>query len=274
MDEQKLAIYWDKIMDFAVAFAPKLAGAIIIVIVGFWLVKKLAVIVRLSLERANFSKEVAPFLISFLNIGLKIVVLLAAAGIVGIETTSIVGILAAAGFAVGLALQGSLGNFAAGILVLVLRPYKVGDTVEINGRFGRVEEIHVFNTILSTPGLKTLIIPNGKVIEDTITNYSSKGSIRLELKVTMPYEESFPKVKSIILEALHQVPMVLETPAPEVGIETFDTHSIVIAVRPYILPDDYWEGIFETNRAVKAAFNRHGIKVAYSEGVELGVIGE
>jgi small conductance mechanosensitive channel len=250
MDEQKLAIYWDKIIDFAVTFAPKLAGAIIVVIVGFWLVKKLAIIVRLSLERANFSKEVTPFVLSFLNIGLKVVVLLAAAGIVGIETTSIVGILAAAGFAVGLALQGSLGNFAAGILVLVLR------------------------TILSTPGLKTLIIPNGKVIEDTITNYSSKGSIRLELKVTMPYEESFPKIKSIILEALQQVPMVLETPAPEVGIETFDTHNIVIAVRPYILPDDYWDGIFETNRAVKAAFNQHGIKVAYSEGVELGVIGE
>ncbi|MCB0521255.1 MAG: mechanosensitive ion channel family protein [Lewinellaceae bacterium] len=274
MNEQNIAVYWDKIIDFAVTFAPKLAGAIVVVFVGFWLVRKLSLIVRLSLEKANFSREVTPFLLSFLNIALKVVVLLAAAGIVGIETTSIVGILAAAGFAVGLALQGSLGNFAAGILVLVLRPYKVGDTVEINGRFGKVEEIHVFNTILSTPGLKTLIIPNGKVIEDTITNYSEKGAIRLELKVTMPYEESFPKVKSIILEALHQVPLLLETPAPEVGIETFDTHNIVLAVRPYILPDDYWEGIFETNKAIKAAFNRHGIKMAYSEGIELGTIGE
>lgn len=274
MNEEKLTTYWDKMMDFAVTFAPKLAGAILIVLVGFWLVKKLAVLTRLSLEKANFSREVTPFLVSFLNIALKVIVLLAAAGIVGIETTSIVGILAAAGFAVGLALQGSLGNFAAGILILVLRPYKVGDTVEINGRFGRVEEIHIFNTILSTPGLKTLIIPNGKVIEDTIINFSEKGAVRLELNISMPYEENFPKIKGIILTTLQEIPLVLKDPAPEVGIETFDSHNVVLAIRPYVMPDNYWNGIFEVNRAVKAAFNHNGIKMAYSEGIELGPIGE
>ncbi len=274
MNEDQLSGYLEKIINFAVEFAPKLAGAILIVLVGFWLVKKLAFVTRLSLEKANFSKEVTPFLISFLNISLKVIVLLAAAGIVGIETTSIVGILAAAGFAVGLALQGSLGNFAAGILVLVLRPYKVGDMVEVNGRFGKVEEIHVFNTVLSTPGLKTLIVPNGKVVDDTIINFSEKGAIRLELNVTMPYEESFPKVKSIIMETLQSIPLVLKEPAPEVGIENFDTHNIQLTVRPYVHPDDYWKGIFEVHREVKAAFNRNGIKMAYSEGVELGTIGE
>jgi small conductance mechanosensitive channel len=261
-------------MNFAISFAPKLLGAILLLLIGFWVAKKLSLLTRLSLEKANFSKEVTPFLVSFLNIALKVIVLLVAAGIIGIETTSIVGILAAAGFAVGLALQGSLGNFAAGILILVLRPYKVGDLVEINGKFGKVDEIHIFNTILATPGLKTLIIPNGKAIEETITNFSTRGTIRLELKVTMPYEESFPKVKSIVLSALKEVPLVLEVPEPEVGIESFESHNIVLAVRPYILPDDYWEGIFEVNRAVKAAFNRNGIKIAYSEGVEMGTIGE
>lgn len=274
MNEEQITNYWDTIVKMAIEYAPKLAGAILVVIIGFWLVKKLALIARISLEKANFSKEVTPFLLSFLNIALKVIVLLAAAGIVGIETTSIVGILAAAGFAVGLALQGSLGNFAAGILVLVLRPYKVGDMVEINGRFGKVEEIHVFNTVLSTPGLKTLIIPNGKVVDDTITNFSERGAIRLELNVSMPYEESFPRVKTIILDTLKEIPFVLKDPAPEVGIENFDSHNITLAVRPYVHPDDYWKGIFETHRAVKAAFNRNGIKMAYSEGVELGTIGE
>ena len=274
MNEDQLSGYFDKIINFTVEFAPKLAGALLVIIVGFWLVKKLAFIARISLDKANFSKEVTPFLLSFLNILLKILVVLTAAGIVGIETTSIVGMLAAAGFAVGLALQGSLGNFAAGILVLVLRPYKVGDMVEINGRFGKVEEIHVFNTVLSTPGLKTLIIPNGKVVDDTIVNFSEKGAIRLELNVTMPYEESFPKVQGIILETLKNIPLVLENPTPEVGIENFDTHNIMLTVRPYVHPDDYWKGIFEVHQAVKAAFNRNGIKMAYSEGIEIGPIGE
>lgn len=273
MDEQQLSGYWFKAVDFAVTFAPKVAGAILIIVIGFWVVKKVAALATLSLERANFSKEVAPFLVSFLNIALKIVVLLAAAGIVGIETTSIVGILAAAGFAVGLALQGSLSNFAAGIIIMVFKTYKTGDIVELNGKFGKVEQIHIFNTILVTPGLKTLIVPNGKVIEGTITNYSAKGAIRIELNVTMPYEESFPKVKEIVLDALRGIPLVLANPAPEVGIERFDSHNISLAVRPYVLPDDYWDGIFEVHRAVKAAFNAHGIHIAYSDGIELGTIG-
>ncbi len=273
MNEEKIALYWGQAVDFAVTFAPKLLGAILVIVIGFWVVRKMATLMRLSLERANFSKEVTPFFVSFVNIGLKVIVLLAAAGMVGIETASIVGILAAAGFAVGLALQGSLGNFAAGILILVLRPYKVGDMVELNGKFGKVEEIHIFNTVLSTPGLKTLIVPNGKVIDDTITNFSAKGALRLELTVTMPYEESFPKVREVILDTLRSLPLVLKDPAPEVGIEQFDSHNIILAVRPFILPNDYWEGIFEVHRAVKAAFSHHNIKVAYSEGVEIGVIG-
>lgn len=274
MNEDQLTGYLDKIIHFAVEFAPKLAGALLVVIVGFWLVKKLIGLARFSLDKAHFSQEVTPFLISFLNIALRLIVLLSAAGIVGIETTSIVGILAAAGFAVGLALQGSLGNFAAGILVLVLRPYKVGDMVEIHGSFGKVEEIHVFNTVLSTPGLKTLIIPNGKVVDDTIINYSEKGAIRLELNVMIPYEESFPKVKGVIMDTLLELPMVLKDPPPEVGIESFDSHTIVITVRPYVHPNDYWKGTFETHRAVKSAFSRNGIKMAYAEGVEIGPIGE
>jgi len=273
MNEEKIAIYCDKAMDFAVTFAPKLLAAILLLIVGFWLVKKLALLFALSLERANFSREVAPFLVSFGNIALKIVVLLAAASIVGIETTSIVGILAAAGFAVGLALQGSLSNFAAGILIMIFKPYKLGDMVEINGKFGKVEGIHIFNTILTTPGLKTQIVPNGKIIEDTITNFSAKGAVRLELNVTMPYLESFPKVKDVLLHAIQQVPLVLREPVTEIGIERFDSHNIVLAVRPFVKPDDYWEGIFEVHRAVKTAFHEQNVQIAYSEGIELGAIG-
>ena len=274
MDQEKLTKYWDGFIDFCVTFTPKLLMAIVSLYVGLWLIKKITGIVKLSLEKANFSEEVRPFVISFINITLKVFVILFAASFLGFQTTSIVGILAAASFAVGLALQGSLGNFAAGILVLIFRPYKIGDMVEVNGKFGKVEEISVFNTVLSTPGFKTLIVPNGKIVDDTITNFSSKGRVRLELNVTMPYEESFPRVRDVIMETLRSIPTVLEDPEPQVGIESFDSHNIILAVRPFIKPDDYWETIFEVNRSVKAAFNDNNIKVAYSEGVEIGPIGE
>lgn len=274
MDQEKLNQYWEQFIDFCVAFTPKLLMAAASLYIGFWLARKIIFAVRLSLEKANFGKEVRPFVVSFVNIALKVFVILFAASFLGFETTSIVGILAAASFAVGLALQGSLGNFAAGILVMVLRPYKIGDMVEANGKFGKVEEISIFNTTLSTPGLKTLIIPNGKIVDDTIVNYSTRGKVRLELNVSMPYEESFPRVRDVILDAVKTVGVVLENPEPEVGIETFDSHNIVLTVRPYVLPDDFWEGTFETHRVIKKAFSESNIKVAYSEGIEIGTVGE
>ncbi len=274
MDQEKLAKYWDQLIDFCVTFTPKILMAVASVYIGMWLVKRIVAVVRLSLDKANFSEEVRPFVVSFVSIALKVFVVLFAASFLGFETTSIVGILAAASFAVGLALQGSLGNFAAGILVMVFRPYKIGDMVEVNGKFGKVEEISVFNTVLSTPGFKTLIIPNGKIVDDTITNFSSRGVVRLELNVTMPYEESFPRVREVILSTLKSIPVVLEDPAPQVGIEMFDSHNVVLTVRPFVRPDDFWEGTFESHRLIKQAFSQNKIKVAYSEGVELGPVGD
>lgn len=258
------------IMDYA----PKLALAIAMLVIGFWVIKKVVQLLRKSLERAHFSQEIAPFLLSILDIGLKVMLFFSVAGVVGIDTASFVAVLAAASFAVGLALQGSLGNFAAGIIIIIFKPYKVGDWVEIQGKFGKVQEIQIFNTIVLTPGQKTLIIPNGQVIDGIVTNFSNKGVVRMELAVTMPYEESFPKVKGIIEKVLLDIPKVLTDPTPEIGIETYDSHSIIVAVRPYVVPDDYWEVTFTVYENIKAAFHAHNIKVAYSEGIELGNIGD
>ena len=255
-------------------FAPVFIKAVLILVIGFWLIKKIVALLRYSLERAKLAAEVTSFLISVLDVGLKILLLIIAAGVVGVEMTSLVAILAAAGFAVGLALQGSLSNFAAGIMIMVFKPYKLSDWVEISEKFGRVESIQIFNTSIVTPGQKVHIIPNGQVVEGVITNFSAKGHIRLELQVSMPYEESFPKVKKIIMEALVSVPGILKEPEPMVGIESYDSHNVVLAVRPFIEPDHYWDVTFAAYEAIKAAFNKYGIKMAYSEGVELGSIGE
>jgi len=272
--QEKLFEYLEQALDFAVAFAPKILMAAVVLWGGMKVVDKVLMLFKMTLEKSGLDPAVKGFAMSFASAAMKVAVVLLAASFVGFEMTSILGMLAAASFAVAFALQGSLANFASGLLIMVFKPYKIGDMVEVNGKFGRVEEIRIFSTVLSTPGLKTLIIPNGKVSEDTIVNFSTQGATRLELSITMPYEESFPKVRDIILETLNNIPVVLKAPAPEVGIEMFDSHNILLTVRPYVLPDDYWEGTFETHRLLKEAFSDHNIKVSYSEGIELGPIGK
>ncbi len=266
--------YWDTVIQLIIEYAPNFIKAIAVLVVGFWIIKRIGMVARRSLEAAKFSADLRPFLLSILDIGLKVLLIFSVAGIVGIETASFVAVLAAAGFAIGLALQGSLGNFAAGVVILVFRPYKVGDWVEVHEKFGKVQEIQIFNTIIATPGSKTLIIPNGQIIDNIVTNFSAKGFIRMELEVTMPYAESFPKVKQIIETELVSIEKVLRDPAPEVGILSYDSHNIILAVRPYVYPDHYWEVSFEAYEKIKAAFHRHDVQVAYSEGVELGKIGD
>lgn len=265
--------YSEMVTDILVTYVPRLVMAIFALIIGFWLVKKVHKVMALSMERSNMAPEIRSFATSFLDIAMKVAVVLFVASILGFQLTSLVAILAAAGFAVGMALQGSLGNFAAGIMILGIKPYKVGDWVEIQDKFGQIESIQIFNTTMATPGQKTLIIPNGQVMEGVITNFSTKEYIRLELQVTMPYAESFPRVKEIIQESLHGIPQILEHPKPEIGIESYDSHNIIIAVRPYIKPEHYWEVTFAAYSRIKEGFNQNNIKVAYSEGVELGPIG-
>lgn len=266
--------YLQQLGEMIIAYAPKIGLAILVLIIGIKIINKLAKLAAKAMERAGVSANILPFISSLVGISLKVLLIFSVAGIVGIETASFVAVLAAAGFAVGLALQGSLGNFAAGIIILIFKPYKVEDWIEVDGKFGKVEEIQIFNTWMVTPGLKTLIIPNGQIIENIVTNYSRKGFIRIELTVTMPYNESFPKVKDIILGELKAIPKVLNDPEPEVGIEAYDSHNLIVGVRPYVLPDDFWEVTFACYEKIKAAFHRNDIRVAYSEGVEMGEIGD
>lgn len=272
-DFNQINNYLQQLTEMVIAYAPKIGLAVLVLVIGIKIINKLAKLASKGMEKAGVSANILPFISSLVGISLKVLLVFSVAGIVGIETASFVAVLAAAGFAIGLALQGSLGNFAAGIIILIFKPYKVDDWIEVDEKFGKVEEIQIFNTLIVTPGLKTLIIPNGQIIENIVTNYSRKGFIRIELNVTMPYSESFPKVKEIIMEELKAIPKVLDDPEPEVGIENYDSHNLIVGVRPYVRPDDFWEVTFEAYERIKAAFHRHNIRVAYSEGVEMGEIG-
>jgi small conductance mechanosensitive channel len=264
---------YQNLIDGLVAGATKLVMAVVIVVIGFWLLKKALQIVEISLSKTTLSLEVKHFLISLLSAVLKVFILMAAVQQIGVDTASLVGLIAAAGFAVGMALQGSLGNLASGIMIMVFKPYKIGDWIETCEKFGKVESIQIFNTTIVTPGQKTHIIPNGQVMDGVITNFSQKGTIRLELNVTMPYAENFPRVQGIIKNALLTVPSILNDPEPEIGIETYDTHNLVLTIRPFIDPNNYWGATYQCHAAIKKAFNENGVQVAYSEGIELGDIG-
>lgn len=266
--------YLELAQDNIIMYAPKMIGAILILFIGFKVIKKLISLIEKLLNKSNLSDSIKPFILSVLGIVLKVAVVLAAAGIAGVDLSIFATIIGASVLAIGLSLQGSLGNLASGLLVLSIKPYKVGDWIEVNDKFGKVSEIGIFNTTVVTPGNKTLIIPNSLMTSDVITNHSERDVLRLEIDVTMPYAESFPKVKKIIENAISTIPNILDTPKPEIGIEGYDSHSLQIAVRPYINPDHYWEVTFACYENIKKAFSENGIQVAYSEGVELGSIGE
>ncbi len=262
------------IQQKAIIYVPKLLLGGLILWLGMKLIKRLVIVLAKVMEKAGFDDTIRPFLISMINFVLKGALLLTIASILGVNLSSLVALLAAVGFAIGMALQGSLGNFASGILILTLKPYKSGDWIQVEEKFGKVEEIGIFSTNIVSPGHKTLIIPNSKITDGVVTNFSKKGMVRLEISATMPYAESFPRVKKIIQNAIAKVDHILEEPTTEIGIENFDSHSIELSIRPYVHPEDFWQVTFDTHEAIKKAFSDHKIQVAYSEGVELGSIGE
>lgn len=271
---EKITAFLDMLLEKTIFYIPKIVLAGVIFWIGLKIIKKLTSLVSAFLVRADFSPTISPFLVSVLNIILKIGLIFIIASILGADLTGFVAILAAAGFAIGMALQGSLGNFASGILVLAFKPYKVNDWIKIEDNFGRVDEIGIFNTKMITRDDNTLIIPNSKVTDSILTNYSEIGTRRVAVMVPIPYTESFPRVKKLVLEALDEIPSILKDPEPLIEIESFDTHSVILAIRPYALPDSYWEAVRETYAMIKKVFHENNIQIAYVEGFQLGDIGE
>ena len=261
-------------IDKIVGYGVKIITALLIIWIGMKIVKRLHKAVEKVMIKASISDNIRPFLLNIIDVSLKAVVIFIALNVLGADLSGLVALVAAIGFAVGMSLQGSLGNFASGLLILTLKPYKVGDWIQLGDKFGRVEEIMIFNTKVVTPGKKVLIVPNSKITDDIVTNYSEKGVIRLEIDIHIPYEEHWDKIRKILLETINKVPKVLQEPPVEIGIADFDSHSLQVMVRPYVIPDDYWEVIFSAHKALKDALYKNDIKVPYSEGIEYGKFGK
>jgi len=251
------------LIENLIAWAPKLVGAILVLLIGLWIIGMVTNVIRKGMEKSGLDGDVIPFLSSMINVVLKVLLLLTVAGMVGIETTAFIALIGMAGLAIGMALQGTLSHFAAGVMVLIFKPYRVGDLVDLQGQLGHVNEIQVFNTIITTLDNKKVIIPNGIATSGIMTNLSTNEYLRVDLNVAMPYEEDFEKVKAIIMDAIKATPKVMKEHAPTVEIEKFGEHNILLAVRPYATTADYWDVYFGVYKNVKAALGKSGIKVAY-----------
>lgn len=258
----KLQDHIDKVIDKIIQFAPDVVSALLVLIIGLWVIKRIAYLANKGFERRELDVSLRTFLKSLISIGLKIILIVTVAGMLGIGTASFVTILGAAGLAVGLALQGSLSNFAGGVLILIFKPYKVGDTIEAQGQTGEVKEIQIFNTILLTGEHKTVILPNGALSNGTIVNNSRHGNVRVEIPVAVSAENDIQKVKTIIAEVLSNNPLILKRPEPLMVVGKIADGAVNIFVRPYCHPDNGAAVISEVNEALKATFEKNKIKPA------------
>jgi small conductance mechanosensitive channel len=258
----KLEGHIDRTIERIVEFLPHFASALLVLIIGLWVINRVANIAVRTFEKRHLDVSLRTFLRSLISIGLKIVLIVTVAGMMGIGTASFVTILGAAGLAVGLALQGSLSNFAGGVLILIFKPFKVGDSIEAQGQTGEVLEIQIFNTILLTAEHKTVILPNGAVSNGTIVNNTRHGNVRLDIPVSVSAENDIAKVRTIIADVMNNNPKVLKRPEAMITTGKIADGAVVINVRPYCLPDNSAAVTSEVNEALKSAFDKQKVKPA------------
>jgi len=266
MDLQK---WLDKGVEIVIDFGPKLLVAILIWIIGSWLIKKLLKGIGYGMNKNNYDESLKKFLLNLISWVLKILLILAVLGTVGINTTSFAAIIAAAGLAIGLALQGSLANFAGGVLILIFKPFKIGDLIEAQGVIGVVKEIEIFTTKLTSPTNQLVIIPNGTLSNGNIVNYSAEGKLRIDHVFGIDYGSNIKQAKEVLLEMMMNNPKVLKDPAPAVTVSELADSSVNLAVRPWANVADYWDVYFETVEGAKEALDKAGIEIPYPHQVEI-----
>ena len=259
----------DKGYDVIINFGPKLIAAIAIWIIGSWVIKRLLKGAKKVMTKGNYDESLQKFLLNLLRWILKIVLIIVVLGTVGVETTSFAAILAAAGLAIGLALQGSLGNFAGGVLIMIFKPIKIGDLIEAQGQMGVVKQIEIFTTKLTGLSNKEIIIPNGALSNGNIINYSTEGTRRVDLIFGVGYDSDIKKTKDVLMTILTSHPKILKEPAPIVTVMALADSSINFAVRPWCATPDYWSVYFDVTEQTKEALDAAGIEIPYPHRVEI-----
>ena len=253
------------VRELIVKFGMNIMAAVVILVIGIWIAKLVRKAIGKALQKKNLDKTLTTFLVNLLYFLLLTVVVLASLGRLGIETTSFIAILGAAGLAVGLALQGSLANLASGVLLIIFRPFEVDDFVKIADEEGFVEKIHIFTTQIKTFDNRTIIIPNSTVTGGKIINYTSKDIRRVDLSIGISYGDNIKTALDAITDLCSSNPKVLADPSPYVGVVEYGDSSINLTVRPWCKTDDYWDVFFEINEQMKSALDKKGISIPFPQ---------
>ncbi|MEQ9220956.1 MAG: mechanosensitive ion channel [Cyclobacteriaceae bacterium] len=252
-------------IDLLWKYGPKIVLAIITLIVGLWIIKLLSRAVRKILTKREFDPSLTPFLVTLLNIALKAALIVSVIDMVGIEVTSFIAIIGAAGLAVGLALQGTLQNFAGGVIILILKPFKVGDVIDAKGYLGTVKEIQIFYTILNTFDKKVVYVPNGALANSDMTNLSKEDDRRNEWKFGIGYGDDVDKAKEVIQKLIDADDRILKDPEPFIALHSLGDSSVNLVVRTWSKADNLWPVYFEMNEKVYKEFPKHGLNIPFPQ---------
>ena len=259
----KLDLFLDKLLDFSVNASKNIFIACLIYSIGCFIIKQINRLVAKILEKRKVEPSVQTFLKSLVKILLNMILAFAVISKLGVETTSFAALMASAGVAIGMALSGNLSNFAGGLIILVFKPFKVGDYIEGPDVNGTVKEIQIFHTILSTLDNRMIYVPNGILNNNAITNYSKQETRRVDWVFGVEYGEEIGKVRAVIQRIIKNDPRILDTPAPLIALSTLNASSVDITVRVWVKASDYWSVLFDINEIVYDTFNKEGINFPF-----------
>lgn len=254
-----------KIYEYLATYGLKIVAAVVIFVVGRLVAKLIAGLVGKAMVKAKVDKTLANFVQNLCYVALLVFIIIAAMAKLGIQTASFIAIVGAAGLAIGLALQGSLANFASGVLMLMFKPIKVGDFVEVGGAKGTVQEVQIFNTILNSPDNVRIIVPNAQVTGSNIMNYTVNGTRRVDLVVGVSYDDDLKEARKVIETVLSSDERILKEPAPTVAVSELADSSVNFVVRPWVKAVDYWDVYFDMTGSIKVALDLQGITIPYPQ---------
>ncbi|WP_455200417.1 mechanosensitive ion channel family protein, partial [Kaarinaea lacus] len=250
---------------YVIPWAINIISALVVFIIGRWIAKLLVKAMSKVMQRARVDETLISFLGNVLYVALLIVVIIAALDRLGVNTTSVLAVFATAGLAVGLALKDSLSNFAAGVMLIVFKPFKVGDFVEAGGTAGTVEEIRIFNTVMRTPDNREITVPNGQIYSGTIVNVTARDTRRIDLLFGIGYEDDFKKARELVWEVINNDERILKDPVPVVMFMELADSSVNFAVRPWVKTSDYWTVRADMLENVKLAFDNNNISIPFPQ---------
>ena len=261
----KLALVTQQLIDSGIQAGGHILKAVIVFLVGRFLIRMLNRLVRRLMDKRNVDISIKTFVRSLVNILLTVLLIISVVGALGVETTSFAALLASAGVAVGMALSGNLQNFAGGLVILLFKPYKVGDWIDAQNVSGTVKEIQIFHTILTTADNKLMYVPNGALSSGVVTNYSNQTTRRVEWIVGVDYGEDYNKVEKVVREVLAADKRILDDPAPFIALHALDASSVNVVARVWVNSADYWGVYFDINKAIYATFNEQGINFPFPQ---------